>query len=106
MCVRVYVCVMCVCVGDTRRFSLDPGLLVVQVPEELVQAVGFVELCASATGHALDLGETAVDGVALVLDHRGVEGDAAHQAVRLPVEVFQAVLRYHRGKKRMGSLWN
>ena len=72
--------------------SLDPGLLVVQVPEELVQAVGLVELGAPARRHALDLGEAAVDGVALVLHHRGVEGDAAHQAVRLAVQVLQPVL--------------
>ena len=89
-CVCVYA-LACVSVSPWRP-SLDPGLLVVEVPEELVQAVGLVELGAPARRHALDLGEAAVDGVPLVLHHRGVEGDAAHQAVRLAVQVLQPVL--------------
>ena len=94
MCVCMSACVRaCVraCVSPWGS-SLDPGLLVVQVPEELVQAVGLVELGAPARRHALDLGEAAVDGVPLVLHHRGVEGDAAHQAVCLAVQVLQPVL--------------
>lgn len=46
---------------------LDPRLFIIQVPEELVQAVGLVKLSASTSSHALDLGEALVDAVALVL---------------------------------------
>lgn len=71
---------------------LYPRLLIVQVPEELVQAVRLVELGAAAGSHALDLGEASVDGVALVLDLGGVEGCAGRQAVGLAIQVLQAIL--------------
>lgn len=74
------------------KVSLDPGLLVVQVPEELVQAVGLAQPGAAAPRQALDLGEAPVDGVALLLHLRGVEGVAGHQAVGLAVQVLQTVL--------------
>lgn len=74
------------------RVSLDPGLLIVQVPEELVQAVGLAEPGAAAPRQALDPGETPVDGVTLLLHLRGVEGVAGHQAVGLAVQVLQTVL--------------
>lgn len=74
------------------QVSLDPGLLVVQVPEELVQAVGLAQPGAAATRQALDLGEAPVDSVALLLHLRGVEGVAGHQTVSLAVQVLQTVL--------------
>lgn len=79
------------------RYTLDPGLLVVHVPEELVQAVGLVELGATRCGHALDALEAAVDGLTLVLHLGGVEGTAGHQAVSLAVQVLQAVLGWGKG---------
>lgn len=57
-----------------------------------MQAVGLIQPSSPRGGHALDLLETAVDGVPLVLHLGGVEGAAGHQAVRLAVEVLQAVL--------------
>lgn len=74
------------------KVSLDPGLLVVQVPEELVQAVGLAQPGAAARRQALDLGEAPVDGVALLLHLRGVECVAGHQTVGLAVQVLQTVL--------------
>lgn len=71
---------------------LDPRLFIIQVPEELVQAVGLVELSATTGGHALDLSEAAVDGVTFLLHLRGVEGVAGHQAVSLAIQVLQAIL--------------
>lgn len=50
-----------------QDFLLDPRLFIIQVPEELVQAVGLVKFSASTSSHALDLGEALVDAVALVL---------------------------------------
>lgn len=58
-----------------------------------MQAVGLVEFGAAASCHALDLGEAAVDGVALVLHLRGVEGVAGHQAVGLAVQILQTILQ-------------
>lgn len=74
------------------RHPLDPGLLVVHVAEELVQAVALVELGAAGAGHALDALEAPVDGLALVLHLGRVEGAAGHQTVSLAVQVLQAVL--------------
>lgn len=71
---------------------LDPGLLVVQVPEELVQAVGLVEPGAASSSHALDLGEASVHAAALLLHLGRVKGVAGHQTVRLAVQVLQPVL--------------
>lgn len=45
---------------------LDPRLFIIQIPEELVQAVGLVKFSASTGSHALDLSEALVDAVALV----------------------------------------
>lgn len=72
---------------------LDPRLFIIQVPEELMQAVGLVELGAATGGHALDLREAAVDSVTLFLHLRGVEGVAGHQAVSLAIQVLQAILQ-------------
>lgn len=58
-----------------------------------MQAVGLVEFSSTACCHALDLGEAAVDGITLVLDLRGVEGIAGHQAVSLAIEVLQTILQ-------------
>lgn len=71
---------------------LDPGLLVVHVPEELVQAMGFIQPGSPGGRHALDLLETTVDSVPLVFHSGGVEGTAGHQAVCLAVQVLQAIL--------------
>lgn len=83
-----------------RGHVLDPGLLVIHVPEELVQAMGFIQLGSPGGCHALDLLETTVDGVPLVLYLGGVEGTAGHQAVCLAVQVLQAILG--RGTQREG----
>lgn len=81
--------------GETAL--LDPRFLIVQVPEELVQAVGLVQFGPAACSHALDLSEAAVDGVTFVLHLRGVEGVAGHQAVGLAVQILQTILRERRG---------
>lgn len=57
-----------------------------------MQAMGLVQLGSPRGRHALDLLETTVDGVALVLHLGGVEGTAGHQAVGLAVQVLQAIL--------------
>lgn len=57
-----------------------------------MQAVGLIQPSSPGGSHALDLLETAIDGVPLILHLGGVEGAAGHQAVRLAVEVLQAVL--------------
>lgn len=80
------------CHVHQRAPLLDPRLLVVQVPEELVQTVRLVEFGAAAGGHALDLAEAAVDSVALVLHLGGVEGVAGHQAVSLAIQILQTIL--------------
>lgn len=77
---------------EVPQHSLDPGLLVVHVTEELVQAVALVELGAAGAGHALDALEAPVDGLAFVLHLGRVKGTAGHQAVSLAVQVLQAVL--------------
>lgn len=50
-----------------------------------MQAVGLVEFSPTAHSHTLDLGEAAIDSVALVLYLRGVESIAGHQAVSLAI---------------------
>lgn len=66
-----------------------------------MQAVGLVQPGSPGGRHALDLLETAVDGVPLVLHLGGVEGTAGHQAVCLAVQVLQAILgRGHDGGVR------
>lgn len=57
-----------------------------------MQTMRLVQLGTASTGHALDLGKASVHGVTLVLDLRGVESAADHQAVSLAVEIFQTVL--------------
>lgn len=57
---------------------LDPGLLVVHVPEELVQAVRFVQPGSPGGCHTLDLLETTVDSVPLIFHSGGIEGAAGH----------------------------
>ena len=74
------------------QHALDPGLLVVHVPEELVQAVGLAQFRSSGGGHALDLLEASIDGVPLLFHLGGVEGTASHQAVSLAVQVLQTIL--------------
>lgn len=76
---------------------LDPRLFIIQVPEELVQAVGLVKFSASTSSHALDLGEALVDAVALVLHLRRVKSVTGHEAVGLTIQILQAILqREHR----------
>lgn len=77
---------------EVPKHSLDPGLLIVHVTEELVQAVALVELGTAGAGHALDALEAPVDGLAFVLHLGRVKGTAGHQAVSLAVQVLQAVL--------------
>lgn len=76
----------------SQEHLLDPGLLIIHVPEELVQAMGFIQLGSPGGCHALDLLETTIDGVPLVLHLGGVKGTAGHQAVCLAVQVLQAIL--------------
>ena len=54
--------------------------------------MGLIQPGSPGGSHALDLLETAVDGVPLVLHLGGVKGAAGHQAVRLAVQVLQAIL--------------
>lgn len=58
-----------------------------------MQAVRLVEFSTATSSHALDLGEAAVDSIALVLHLRGVEGVAGHQAVSLAVQILQTILQ-------------
>ena len=76
----------------SQEHVLDPGLLVIHVPEELMQAMGLVQLGSPGGRHALDLLETTVDGIPLILYLGGVEGTAGRQAVCLAVQVLQAIL--------------
>lgn len=71
---------------------LDPRLLIVQIPEELVQTMRLIQLGTAPSGHALDFDEASVDSVTLVLDLGGVEGIAGHQAVSLAIKILQTIL--------------
>lgn len=57
-----------------------------------MQAVGLVEFSTATSSHALDLGEAAIDSIALFLHLGGVEGIAGHQAVSLAIQVLQTIL--------------
>lgn len=84
---------------ELPKHPLDPGLLIIHVPEELVQAVALIELGAAGAGHALDALEAPVDGLAFVLHLGRVKGTAGHQTVSLAVQVLQAVLEM-RGREQ------
>lgn len=58
-----------------------------------MQAMGLIKFSPTAGGHALDLGEAAIDSITLVLHLRGVEGIAGHQAVSLAVQILQTILQ-------------
>lgn len=77
---------------ELPKHPLDPGLLIVHVTEELVQAVALIELGAAGAGHALDALEAPIDGLTFVLHLGSVKGTAGHQTVSLAVQVLQAVL--------------
>ena len=76
----------------TAGHTLDPGLLIIHVSEELVQAVGLAQLCSSGGCHVLDLLEATIDGVPFLFHLGGVEGTAGHQTVGLAVQVLQTIL--------------
>lgn len=67
--------------------------------------MGFIQLGSPGGCHALDLLETTVDCVPLVLHLGGVKSTAGHQTVGLAVQVLQTVLgRGHKGKgQKTGS---
>lgn len=75
--------------------SLDPGLLVGDVPEELVQRVGLVQARAPVRGEVAHALEARVDGRAPRPDARAVELPRRHQRVRLAVHVCRPRTRLH-----------
>lgn len=79
----------------TSQYSLDPRFFVVQVSEELVQAVRLVQLGSASSSHALDFSKSSVNGITLIFNLRGVKGVAGHQAVSLAIEVLQTILEQH-----------
>lgn len=74
------------------KYILYPGLLIVHIPEELMQAVGLIQLCTASSCHALDPLEALINSVSLLLYLGGVKSTAGHQAVSLAIQVLQAIL--------------
>lgn len=74
------------------KYTLDPGLLIIHVTEELMQAVRLVELRTAGSCHALDSLEAPIYSFTFILYLGGIESTAGHQTVSLAVQVLQPIL--------------